>query len=321
MAARGPRWRRTSRGFYVPSTVDGELPEQRIAEASVVLPDVGGLTGWAALYWCGATWLDGLADGGRRHRPVVIATGYEDVRNQPGIVVSQERLSPRELAVHDGLPLTEPVRSVCFEARYARSLPEAVEAVDMSAFADLVSIAEYADYCLAHPGWTGIPMARAAIELADENSWSPAETRMRLVWMLVARLPRPVCNHPLFDLAGRHIGTPDLFDPEGGVAGEYDGRLHLQGSQRSRDLAREDAFRAHGIEYFTVLAEDLRRPERVAERMLAARHRAPSVPVDRRTWTLTPPEWWRPTTTVRQRRALAAAGYERLLPRHRHAAA
>ena len=40
--------------------------------------------------------------------------------------------------------------------------------------------------------------------------------------------PRPLCNVPVFDRFGQHIGTPDLLDPVAGVVGEYDGALHLE---------------------------------------------------------------------------------------------
>lgn len=54
--ARGPYWRRTSRGLFVPAEVDGGLPEQRVVEAAAVLPAFGGVTGWGALRWMGAQW-------------------------------------------------------------------------------------------------------------------------------------------------------------------------------------------------------------------------------------------------------------------------
>ena len=47
--------------------------------------------------------------------------------------------------------------------------------------------------------------------MAEENSWSPRETRMRGVWMQRAGLARPRCNAPVFTLEGRHVGTPDLI--------------------------------------------------------------------------------------------------------------
>jgi hypothetical protein len=216
----------------------------------------------------------------------------------------QERLNPADVITVDGLRVTVPARSVCFEMRYAANEREAVVFFDMAAYSDLVSIDEEAAYALAHPGWTGIPQAREALGLVDENSWSPWETQMRLVWVLDAGLPRPLCNRPIFDLRGRHIGTPDIFDPERGVAGEYDSDLHLTGARRSRDLRREGLFRGVGLEYFAVLAGDIARPEIAVQRMIAARERAPDIPESRRAWTLTPPAWWTESHTVDQRRAL-----------------
>lgn len=58
--SRGRRWRRTSYGFYVPATVDGSVPEQRILEQSVRLPVEGVVTGWASCRLLGATFFDGV---------------------------------------------------------------------------------------------------------------------------------------------------------------------------------------------------------------------------------------------------------------------
>ncbi len=317
--ARGRRWRRTSQGRYVASTVDGSRVEQRIVEAAAVLPEVAGVTGWAGLRWLGGDWFSGLSTGGQSSRPVVIVTADANVRDQPGIVISQERLDPAELVVARGLVVTWPERSACFEARYSASLAEAVVAWDMAAFHDLVSTEEAWTYCLSHPGWTGIPRARKSLALAVENSWSPMETRLRLVWELEAGLPRPLCNVPIFDRSGNHLGTPDLFDPERAVIGEYDGALHLEGARRARDLVREGELRNHGLEYATVLSTDMRTGGRVAERIWSAYRRARPVPERQRSWTLTPPPWWRATTTVAQRRLLSQQGLERLLPNRRAA--
>jgi hypothetical protein len=311
--ARGTRWRRTSRGLYVPAVVDGTSPEQRIVEAAAVLPEFGGVTGWAALRWGGGAWFDGTAAGGRTSCPVVLATGYRDVLSQAGITISQERLGPTELIDLDGLPLTSMVRSVVFEMRYAPTLRLAVVALDMAMYNDLVSLEEVTRYALSHPGWTGIPQARRAIPLAEENSWSPWETRMRLVWMIDAGLPRPLCNVPVFDRLGNHIGTPDILDEEAGVVGEYDGSLHLEGPQRRRDVRREDRFRRHGLEYFTMLAGDAGDPTQLVDRMLATRRRARRQRPSARSWTLDRPAWWTSTDTVRQRRELDAASRARML--------
>lgn len=277
------------------------------------MPPAGAVTGWAALRWCGGAWFDGLSRDGKQRLPVVLASCQDDIRPQAGMVLCQERLDPTDVREVDGLRVTIPERSVCFEMRYAADEREATVLFDMAAYSDLVSIDEAAAYALAHPGWTGIPQARKTLALVEENSWSPWETRMRIIWVLDAGFPHPLCNRPIFDLSGRLIGTPDIFDPERGVAGEYDGELHLAGAQRSRDLRREGLFRRHGLEYFTVLANDTADRELVVQRMIDARERAADIPESRRTWTVTPPAWWTESHTVEQRRALTGSARERVL--------
>jgi hypothetical protein len=149
------------------------VPEQRIVEAAAVLPSYGGLTGWAALRWMGASWMTGLAPDRQTPLPVIVATAGDDIRPQPGIEVSAERLNPRELMVHDGVRVTIAVRSVCFEMRYAGSVRAAVVAADLAMQADLVSLDELWSFAATLSGWTGIPRCREALPLAHENSWSP----------------------------------------------------------------------------------------------------------------------------------------------------
>ena len=309
--ARGARWRRTSRGMYVPSEVDADRPEQRIAEAAAALPAYGGVTGWAALRWLGSPWFGGTD--AATYLPVPLATGKRTIRSQSGIAVSEERLAPTDLEVADRLRVTSAVRAVCFEMRYARSLREAVRAFDMAAYSDLVTIDELVTYALEHPGWTGIPQCREAVPFLDENCWSPREVDLRMTWVVEAGLPRPLSNVPIFDRFGRHIGTPDLLDPVAGVVGEYDGALHLAGEQRTLDVRRMEAFRAVGLETFTMLGSDLPRRRQMADRMIAARKRALWLPESVRAWTIVPPRWWIPTTTVAQRRALSEGDRQRWL--------
>lgn len=312
---RAGEWRRSSRGLYVPTWVDPAVPEQRVVEAAALLPSVGGVTGWAALRWAGGFWFDGRVGGSvdGSLTDVTLAVGGSNVRPQPGIAMSEERLNPTELAAVDGLPLTVAVRSVCFEARYAPSLWRAVEVIDMAAYSDLASIDEVAAYVATRSGWTGVQQCRDALALADENSWSPPETWLRLVWELVARRGRPLTNRPVFDLAGRHLGTPDLVDPEAGVVGEYDGALHLAGSRRALDVAREATYRRAGLECVTAVAGDRPHRDRVAARVDDAYHRAAAAPAGRRQWTIDPPSWWVPAETVAQRRALTAEQRDRWL--------
>ena len=301
----------------MPVTADPALVEQRIVEAAAALPAYGGVTGWAALRWAGGRWFSGSRANGEL-LPVWLATGEADIRPQPGFCVSAERLDPRDLCLLNGLRMTSLVRSVCFEMRYASNDRLAVVALDMAAFNDLVSIREAHEYAGEHSGWKGIGRCRGAIPRADENSWSPPEVLMRLGWTEDAGMPRPLCNAPLFDLDGRHIGTPDLVDPVAGVIGEYDGVWHLADARRDRDLEREAGFRAHGLEGATMVRGDLADPTAFVQRLTAAYDRASDIPDARRTWTLEQPDWWVDTSTVDARRALDDLQREIWL-RHRRA--
>lgn len=311
----GRRWRRSSAGFYVPAEVSTELPEQRIVEAAQMIPGYGGVTGWAALCWQGGRWFRGddlRVDGAPALRDVTIATMIH-ARSQPGVVISEERLNRREIAMVDGLPLTIPARSVCFEARYAPDLRSAVRVFDMAAYNDIASLDECAAYLPHLNGWTGVPQCREAFALAEENAWSPREVDLRMVWRPDPQLPRLLCNVPVFDLHGRLIGAPDLLDPVAGIVGEYDGAHHLAGPQRSKDVRREAAFRAAGLEYATMLAADLADPHHFEWRLRDCYRRAERRAADERRWTLERPPWWVPTDTVAQRRALTESQRARLL--------
>jgi hypothetical protein len=183
----------------------------------------------------------------------------------------------------------------------------------MAAYHDLVTIEELADYAASHNGWTGIPQCRKAIPFAEENCWSPTEFEMVWTWRVIADLPQPLCNRPLFDRSGHHIGTPDLVDVEAGVVGQYHGRHHLAEAQQSVDARAEELYRDFGLECFTLFASDRGNTARVVERMHAARSRAGWEAESRRRWTIAYPSWWIPTHTVELRRALTVDQRARML--------
>jgi hypothetical protein len=313
--ARGPRWRTTSHGLVVPSDVE-RSPAQRIVEAAAVLHPGEAVTGWAALHWLGGTWFDGSAASPELRAVPLVAARH--LIAQDGWSVSQEFLGPWEVRMVDGLAITPPVRSVVFEMRYAPRLGQAVEALDMACFSDLVSLAEVAAYLSALGAVTGIQQARDALAEGNENAWSPREVFMRRVWTRQAGLSRPLCNAPVFTLDGRHVGTPDLIDPVAGLVGEYDGSLHLAGEQRARDIRRESDFRDVGLEYVTMVAADGGDLAGFVRRLLSAHARAIARTTPPR-WTVEPPDWWTPTATVEQRRILDDWQKARWL-RHRRAA-
>lgn len=303
---RAGRWVRTSRGLYVPRGVDRTAPVQRILEAGAVLPDSpsAAVTGWAALRWLGAEWLDGLAPGGVLVE-VDLVTTVRDIRPRPGVRLSAERLDPAEVVVVDGLPVTVAARSVCFVLRHAVDDRAAVEVGETALHAGLCSLAEVTAYASMLPGWTGIPRARERLALMAEGSASPGETAMRLIWELDAGLGRPLRNVPVFTRDARHVATVDLLDPVAGLVGEYDGRDHLRLDRRRRDLRRESELRSLGLEYVTMVAGDRHRRQAMAQRILDAHRRARRVPPADRPWTLEQPEWWKRREAQRRARRTA----------------
>jgi hypothetical protein len=255
----------------------------------------GAVTGWASCRLHGAAFFDGLAHGGRTELPVPLSCGpLHLIRRLGGDELRRDILLDEEIELVQGVPCTVDDRATFDCLRFARDVREAVVAMDMMAAAGRSSPSRMQPYVDRHPAWTGVQQARDALVLADEHSRSPQETRLRLVWVLDAGRPRPLANRPLFDLQGRLLGYPDLIDPQAGVVGEYDGEDHRGALRHSSDVDREAGFRDQGLEVVRVTGPDMRDPLRVTDRIHSSYRRARWLPPHRRTWTLTPPPWWRP---------------------------
>lgn len=291
--ARGPSWRKSSYGLYVPSTVDPDVPEQRIIEQGARLAPGGAVTGWASGRAHGAGYFDGLRLDGRTRRRIMLFAGvHHRLVSTSESRVSRDRIFSDEIVWRLGVPCAIPTRATFDEMRYAENVREAVLAFDMMATAGLVSFEEMAAYIAAHPAWEGVELTRLALPLVDGNSWSPRETWMRLIWEIDAGFPHPLCNRPVFTRDGTFIGIPDLLDAEAGVVGEYDGGMHLTGSRRTKDVGREEAFRRVGLEYFAVTGGDIPHVGRIINRMTWTRGRALWLPEPERRWTLEQPPWY-----------------------------
>lgn len=289
--AAGPGFRRAGPGLYVPTSAP-ECVEQRIVEQAARLrPDgsSGCVTGWAALRWRGAAYFDGLSEGSMEPLPVPIALGGAgaNLRPWPDCAISRMRLAPTEREVIDGVPVATVQRALFDEVRRRGELWSAVTAIDMTAAAGLISVWLFATYVADLNSRSGSPLAREAVSLAVDESWSPREPWMRLVWLLVADLEPPLVNRSVYDLDGNLLGIPDLLDPVAGLAGEYNGEHHKSVDQARGDVEREERFRDHGIECFAVVRGDSRRV--AAARMLAARERAKFLPPESRAWTVVRP--------------------------------
>jgi hypothetical protein len=284
--ARSQAWRRTSRGFYVPAGVERTV-EQRILEqwfrvASGRRPGECVVTGWAALRLHGAAFFDGLGTDGQTEREVLLL-GPGSITPGRGARLGRTPIPKDQWGWRFGMAVADPERALADELGVLDDLRDRVPAVDMALAAELTSLRRLRAWSQA-----ARPRHRerlwAALGLASEGSRSPQETRMRLTWVLDARLPTPLCNQPIYDSAGRLLGVPDLLEPVAGVVGEYDGAEHRSSARHRRDVDREARFRAAGLEYFAAVGSDIRDHDRLADRMWATYQRARQHP---RRWTLT----------------------------------
>lgn len=290
--SQGPCWRRSSRGFYVPASIDGIRPEQRVAEQAARLGPLGAVTGWGALRLHGAAYFDGeLAEGAR---PVLLQSPDRHLRSDSASQCLLGALPTGDRTRRHGVAVTIAERAL-FDEMVRLELREAVVAMDMAAAAEVTSIRRMTERCERVPSLVGSIMVIPALALADERSRSPKESLLRLIWVIDAGLPRPLCNRPIFSIDGKLLGVPDLLDAEFGVVGEYDGADHQAADRRFRDLAREQVFRDHGLEYFTAVAADLHHVDETVERIRATFERARATTGSReKRWTLTPPPGWVP---------------------------
>ncbi len=279
---------------FVPADADASLPEQRVAEAAIHVPDGGALTGWASLLLHGGAYFDGvLPDGSRLPVPMVAgrSTGH---RTPAGITMSYEPLGLAESTIRHGVPVTEPTRALFDEMRRPEAGRAAVVALDMALAAKLLTVTDVHEMLAARTRWRRSTLVARALPLGSERSRSPNETRLRLMWILDAELPTPFVNRELFDLHGDLVCVPDLFDEEAGVVVEFEGAAHRGATRHARDVAREERCRMLGLEYCKITGPDLWNPKMVVDRLLNVRGRAAFAPPGERSWTLRPPPYWRP---------------------------
>lgn len=270
---RGPLWRRSMYGRYCFGVDDAKSPTRRIRDAISVLPTDGVIGGWAAAYLHGVTQLDGRSWAGELE-PVLIALPYHRRIRRAGIETVRAPLSPGDVTVTKLVRVTAPVRT-CFDLIRRGSLEDAVVAVDAMLRRGVVSMDELRRYVADRPGWKGVPQARAALDLADAGSASGPESRLRVLWVVEAGLPRPEVNCEVYDPVYRFIGIPDLLDTEVGLVGEYDGAQHRELRHHTADNVREERLEALGLVVVRATSIDLKADRsKLVSRLRSAYQRA-----------------------------------------------
>ncbi len=291
---RGPRWRRTSRGYFVPTGSDPSLPAQRILDIAPLIPATGALTGWAAGYLHGVDQLDGLDPRSMAPLAITINLGRDLGRaSTERITYRRDLLPSRGRTTRHGLAVTTPLRTAFDGARFAPDLVEAVAFLDQITHVLPVSMAALRS--MGQPGgrWTGIEQFRRAVALTDPDAANAWESRLRMFAMMQAQMPRLLVNQPVFDLEENFLGIPDLLDPEAALALEFDGRDHRERGQHRSDNLREEGLELTNLTVCRVDSLDLRQPAPLRRRLLARRTQGLARDRSRDRWTLEQPAWWR----------------------------
>jgi hypothetical protein len=257
---RGPLWHRAAHGWYRFMDASADDPDSRIDMARCVMPPDGALTGWAAAYLHGTKDFDGRSWDGCLE-PVVVALPRNRRIKRAGIATIRAPLPEQDITTIGGINVTTAPRT-CFELMRRGSLEDAVVAVDAMLRAGAVKLDELRTYVDGKARWDGVPAARAALELVDGRAASCPESRLRVVWVVEAKLPRPKVNVPVFGPSGHLAGVPDLLDEETGLAGEYDGAHHRGLEQHAADNVREERLEALGLTVVRATSVDLRRGRR-----------------------------------------------------------
>jgi hypothetical protein len=232
--------------------------------------------------------------------PVLLCVGTGTHRHrQPGIDVCRDRLPPTDIAIVGDVRCTTPLRTAFDLARRAPSETAGVIAIDTLLECGLVERNALHAYIDEHPGWRGVPRARAAVELCSAGVRSPAETRLRLIWRR-AGLPPVLVNPSVFSLDGYLIGIPDLLCIESATVVEYDGADHLDPEQSALDARRDARFRIHGLTTIRVTRDHINGSrDDLVDRLRRAYTAGVSRDVADDRWTLDAPDRWVEPTASR----------------------
>ena len=220
----------------------------------------GVLAGYSAAALHGAKWIG-------PDLPAAII--YTNSRRAPQIQTWEDRISPDEICVVDGMRVTTPERTALdLTSRYP--MDAAVAAVDDLIQATELKLADVELLVNRYRGRRGIKAARVALELVDGGAQSPKETWLRLL-LIRAGFPRPQTQIAVRNEWGWIEAYVDMGWEDIKVGVEYEGGQHQTSRyQYRKDIRRlETVERHYGWILVRVVAED--HPAEVIRRVGEAR--------------------------------------------------
>jgi hypothetical protein len=238
-------WRRVGRGVYVWAELADE-PTLRLRAVQRRLPPGGAFSGLTA------AWLHGLDLAPCDPVEVTVAPG-SGLRALAGVRVRRSDVADADLVLRRGLPATSAVRTA-FDLARRLPLVDAVVAVDAALHGRIAEIQALRSLISASRKAPGITQARRVVELAEPAAESPMESRLRLL-VVLAGLPRPEVQVPLYEAKGRFLGRPDLHYRLQRLALEYDGGTHRD--SLIADNRRQNRLLSAGIRLLRFTAGDV----------------------------------------------------------------
>lgn len=190
---------------------------------------------------------------------------------QPDVIVHRNALEPRERTMVEAIPTTTPARTLIdLAAVVPREITE--EALDDALRRGLVSIARLRSRLTTEmrgrrPGFRAL---REMVEARTGTGVPQSVFETRLLRLLArARLPRPVVQHRIVDLAGRLVAIADFAYPHARVAIEADGhRWHSGRARWERDRRRLNALTRLGWRVIHVTWAQLQaRPDEITSQI------------------------------------------------------
>ena len=170
-----------------------------------------------------------------------------------GVHVTRSDFTDSETCNVRELPATTPTRTIADLARRF-ALVEAIVIVDMALRGRLVSVRALEDWATTHPHHRGVRRLLQAAAMADGESESPMESRLRAL-LLASGLPAPRVQQRIHDNSGSLIARADLFDPQERVVLEYDGIQHRH--QLAQDNRRQNRLVDAGYRVLRFTAGDI----------------------------------------------------------------
>jgi hypothetical protein len=235
---RGTRFRRMFRDLYVAADAP-DSERLRLAAVRLILPEGAVVSGRSA------AWLLGVDIARKDDLLEVTLPRGMTAGTRSVLRPLQAEIPAGDIVVRRGVQLTGPMRTA-FDLARRPDRVEAVVAIDAFWHKGTVSPPRLLAYAAAHPGWRGVRRIPGILDLADPGAGSPMESRLRLLLVLDAGLPRPETQIRVVRDDGSTAARLDLGYRPRQLGVEYDGQIHAEGRVRVRDYRRHNELQTLG---------------------------------------------------------------------------